>query len=261
MANHHESDDDATQDLPLSAAFARARQMYQKNNSGGLSTSERREAVRLLTSSQAMIESLGLFSSNEDMEDLATAYIKYLLVPFFLADILASSSSKALQERVQLVNTALCQHRTFLETCSQYQLLGSYASVYQREEEGLKIDHSMRREIKVAWFKQQRALNAQLQALEGASGSRVSSTLTCLICTSATSSARPIYSTRRQHSTPHQAAPVSPAQHSTAQHSTAQHSSGAYDQAGLVWHPEHAYQGPTRSSPPCTSTRVWRTVD
>ncbi len=49
---------------------------------------------------------LGLFSSNEQAEDIATADLKYLLVPFILGDMVSRSRTQDLHRRVALLNDA-----------------------------------------------------------------------------------------------------------------------------------------------------------
>lgn len=65
------------------------------------------EAVRCLQSCSTMVATLGLFSSNEQADDIATADLKYLLVPFLLGDMLSRSRTQDLHRRVGLLNDAL----------------------------------------------------------------------------------------------------------------------------------------------------------
>lgn len=53
-----------------------------------------------------MVAALGLFSSNEQAEDIATADLKYLLVPYLWGDLLSRSRTQDLSKRVQLLSNA-----------------------------------------------------------------------------------------------------------------------------------------------------------
>ena len=50
---------------------------------------------------------MGLFSTNEIAEDIATADLKYLLVPFLLADLQAQTTARDVAARRQLLEAAL----------------------------------------------------------------------------------------------------------------------------------------------------------
>ena len=51
-------------------------------------------AIRALQICEQRIEGLGLFSMNEDTEDVATGDLKYLLTAFHLATLLSSMQNK-----------------------------------------------------------------------------------------------------------------------------------------------------------------------
>lgn len=49
---------------------------------------------------------LGLFSSNEQVEDIATADLKYLLVPYLSGDMLSRSTTRDIHKRTELLKEA-----------------------------------------------------------------------------------------------------------------------------------------------------------
>jgi immunoglobulin-binding protein 1 len=153
-------------DMPLSVAFDEGIKLWQKMNAGSASQEEKNRAVDLLKRCHTLTEALALFSSNEQLEDISTGDLKYLLVPYYLADFQSSSGSTILQERVQIANEALQHYREFLDRCEEYDLLGSNKAVYQREEEGLPIDANTKRTIKVDRFKRQKAIDSHIATIE-----------------------------------------------------------------------------------------------
>ena len=84
--------------LPLSGLFARALKMFTQihgtaDSEGCGARGEEREALiaRALTvvqRAQDVAERAGLFSDNEALEDVKTGDLKYLLLPFFAAELL-----------------------------------------------------------------------------------------------------------------------------------------------------------------------------
>ncbi|CAO2145529.1 unnamed protein product [Urochloa humidicola] len=80
-----ESEDDA--DLPLPALFDRASRLHGLASSSALDQEGIRTGVELLRRCDEMVSKLGLFSPNETKEDVSTANLKYLLVPYYLGEM------------------------------------------------------------------------------------------------------------------------------------------------------------------------------
>ncbi|KAJ9517549.1 hypothetical protein QJQ45_024965 [Haematococcus lacustris] len=115
------------------------------------------------------VEASALFSSNEDADDIATADLKYLLAPFYLAELLTSSPAPdGPSQRLQLVKDALHCYSAFLLRCHQYGTLGGLAAkLYDREEMQTEAqDANSKRAAKIERFKADKALKAQLAVLE-----------------------------------------------------------------------------------------------
>lgn len=89
--------------LPLHALYARCMAIHQfqdKICSITPSTSQHQQQLLQQQGAQAVcrafaagVEAAGLFSSNEDAEDVATADLKYMQASYILAELLTSSSS------------------------------------------------------------------------------------------------------------------------------------------------------------------------
>ncbi|EIE22830.1 hypothetical protein COCSUDRAFT_42427 [Coccomyxa subellipsoidea C-169] len=113
-----------------------------------------------------MVAALGLFSSNEQAEDIATADLKYLLVPYLWGDLLSRSRTQDLSKRVQLLSNASELLRGFLEQCSEYGLLGPDEKSALMEAQGQgSIDPGTRRTQKIARIRLEKAARAKLDAL------------------------------------------------------------------------------------------------
>ncbi len=100
-------------------------------------------------------------------DDISTADLKYLLVPFYMAELLSSSSEPDLTQRLSSVGRAATLYSAFLHRCSSYDLMGRIAkALYDREEDGAPLDASMLRMSKVERFKRDRAIAQELEQLE-----------------------------------------------------------------------------------------------
>ena len=85
--------------LPLSGLFARALKMFTQIHGAadsegcGASEAERdaliARALTVVQRAQDVAERAGLFSDNEALEDVKTGDLKYLLLPFFAAELLS----------------------------------------------------------------------------------------------------------------------------------------------------------------------------
>jgi len=62
------------------------------------------ELLRRLRKAALLIDSLGLFSPNEDLDDVAGADIKYLLVPYYHADLIQRRPLTSLRKAIFAVS-------------------------------------------------------------------------------------------------------------------------------------------------------------
>lgn len=77
-----------------------------------------------LDSVRASVATAGVFSVNEDEEDLLTDNMKFLLVPFYVGELLAHGGGGGAEERLGRLRRAGEEYEAFLRRCSQYKLLG-----------------------------------------------------------------------------------------------------------------------------------------
>jgi immunoglobulin-binding protein 1 len=100
-------------------------------------------------------------------DDISTAYLKYLLVPFYMAELLSSSRDPDLTQHLSSVGRAATLYNAFLHRCSSYDLMGRIAkTIYDREEDGAPMDPAMLRMSKVERFKRDRAIAKELEQVE-----------------------------------------------------------------------------------------------
>ena len=164
--------DSSADDLPLPALLSRCQLVHRHLDNLIASARARPEllasAASLLQRCQHMVESQAIFSTNEDEEDISTADLPYLLVPFYRGELLCSSQASSTGQRMAQVSEATASFFQFLQRCSQYHLQGpvctKYYSLAEQEQDG--IDQATKRTAKIEKFKQDRAIAAQMEKLE-----------------------------------------------------------------------------------------------
>ncbi|KAL5508982.1 hypothetical protein EMCRGX_G004254 [Ephydatia muelleri] len=77
------------------------------------------EAVSSLEAATVMVNNLGLFSSNEELEDVATADLKYMLLPALLADV---TLQQVEGDRLKTVQKTLVYCVDYLHRCKEYSI-------------------------------------------------------------------------------------------------------------------------------------------
>ncbi|GMH37584.1 hypothetical protein BSKO_05457 [Bryopsis sp. KO-2023] len=116
---------------------------------------------------QTAVSRLGVFSSNEDEDDMATDSLKYLLVPYYSAEFLAQRPVREVVQRKGSLAGAMVCYDDFLRRCGQYGLLGEVCSETWRriEEEEVLTDSTTKRNEKVARFKREKAIESEMNRL------------------------------------------------------------------------------------------------
>lgn len=121
------------------------------------------KALEICQNCERVVESQGIFSANEDQEDLSTSDMRYLLAPYHTAELLSSSPVASPSQRLEQVQAAERGYSRFLHRLDQYKLLGDLGSkMYKHEEEHGALDPNTKRMLKIEKFKQDKNINAQL---------------------------------------------------------------------------------------------------
>ncbi|KAL4448055.1 hypothetical protein ABPG75_005274 [Micractinium tetrahymenae] len=174
-------DEQELRDLPLPALFQRARDLLKQLESAPASAPATQrlaaEAAACLRAAAAAADALALFSANEDRDDLATADIKYLLIPFYQAEVATHTHAEDPAVRLAALEAAGEHYRAFLHRCRQYDLLSPPAAalaegVLERGEGSSsgsgsrQLDPAALRQSKIEKFKRQKAIKTRIQELE-----------------------------------------------------------------------------------------------
>ncbi|PRW58850.1 TOR signaling pathway regulator [Chlorella sorokiniana] len=183
------SDAEELQEVPLKELFRRARSIVKQLEAAPASDPATQSLVargsECLRAAAAAVDALALFSTNEDRDDLATADIKYLLIPFYQAEVASYTHAADPRVRLAALSSAVQHYRAFLHRCRQYGLLSppaeALAEVALQQAEsgdggsssssgGRVVDATTLRQNKIEKFKREKAIKARIEALEQQEG-------------------------------------------------------------------------------------------
>ncbi|XP_021294173.1 PP2A regulatory subunit TAP46 [Herrania umbratica] len=149
------------EDMPLPALFEQARKIHLTATESGADQDLVKKGSEVLGKCEDMISKLGLFSSNETKDDISTTNLKYLLVPFYLAEL----TEKLVQgDRIQILKTSQAKLKEFISFCEAMELVPQ--EELEASAEGGSNSLADRRALKIARFRRQRAAEAKLTEIK-----------------------------------------------------------------------------------------------
>uniref|UniRef100_A0A0D9XNX9 PP2A regulatory subunit TAP46 n=1 Tax=Leersia perrieri TaxID=77586 RepID=A0A0D9XNX9_9ORYZ len=144
-------------DLPLPALFEKASHLHSLASSSSLDQEGVRKGVDLLRRCDEMVSKLGLFSSNETKDDVSTANLKYLLVPYYLGEM---TEKVAQEDRIPVLKASQDHLKEFISICEALELIPEDELELARQKQPDTMAN--RRAQKVARFKCQKAAETKL---------------------------------------------------------------------------------------------------
>lgn len=120
-----------------------------------------------------IVNSLALFSSNEELSEVPTSELRYLLLPAFLGDLFLRKSET---DRITLLNIAKVYFIDYLKRCKNYGVTDMDLSRYFEESDepqvGQKSIHQMAnsRQEKIARYKEQKEQEKRIKELRNILG-------------------------------------------------------------------------------------------
>ncbi|KAJ3270742.1 hypothetical protein HK104_004860, partial [Borealophlyctis nickersoniae] len=157
--------------LPLRGEFERAGALYNKLETSDLPSSDTayqadaNGAIKSLERAAYLVRSLGVFSSNEILEDINTTDLRYLLTHAYLGELHLKRVT-APTDRLSVLHTAQHHFDQFLSTCEQHEIFSKEDKKYLEAQlaGGIK-DLDKRREEKIARYKREKATKERLKDL------------------------------------------------------------------------------------------------
>ncbi|CAL9243315.1 unnamed protein product [Arabidopsis halleri] len=100
----------AMEEMPLLALFEQARKFHLAASESSVDQDVVKKGCEMFQKCEDMIGKLALFSSNETKEDISTNNLKYLLVPYYLAEL----TEKIIQDdRIPIVKASYAKLKEF----------------------------------------------------------------------------------------------------------------------------------------------------
>ncbi|XP_051138175.1 PP2A regulatory subunit TAP46 [Andrographis paniculata] len=143
--------------VPLPVIFEQARRIHQSACDSSVDQDTLRKGCELLRKCEEMIGKLGLFSSNETKEDISTINLKYLLVPYFLGELMEKITG---EERIQIIKTSQAKLKEFISFCEAMELVPEEELESSARASGNTSADLRAR--KIARFKRQKAAESKL---------------------------------------------------------------------------------------------------
>ncbi|KAL2339606.1 hypothetical protein Fmac_007546 [Flemingia macrophylla] len=145
------------EDLPLPALFEQARKIHAAATDSAADQEVVRKGCEILHRCEDMVNNLGLFSSNETKEDISTTNLKYILVPFYLAEL---TEKIAHDDRILILKASQAKLKEFISFCEAMELVPK--EELESYSEGALQSVADQRARKIARFKRQRAAESKL---------------------------------------------------------------------------------------------------
>ena len=151
--------------MPLSVLHGNAKEQLAVFKSGRPDAFS--DALRTLDQLEKAVDRAGLFSNNEDKDDLQTSCLQYLLAPFLKGELCANSPAIDPAERHRHLVSAEAAYSAYLQQCHQYGLLRNKESqLYAAAEDRKQQDPNSRRTEKIERFKRNKALTGLIEQLQ-----------------------------------------------------------------------------------------------
>lgn len=145
------------EDMPLPALFELGRKIHHNATEAGSADQDTvRKGCEALSKCEEMISKVGLFSTNETKEDISTTNLKYLLVPFYLAEL---TEKIAQDDRISIVKASMAKLKEFISFCEILELVPEEELQPSQGGSNSFVD---RRAQKIARFRRKRDAEAKL---------------------------------------------------------------------------------------------------
>nr|GMD02334.1 PP2A regulatory subunit TAP46-like [Ipomoea batatas]GMD30594.1 PP2A regulatory subunit TAP46-like [Ipomoea batatas] len=149
------------EEMSLSALFEQARKVHSMATESSADQDTVKKGCELLRKCEEMISKLGLFSANETKDEISTVNLKFLLVPYYLGELMEKISGG---DRLQILKASQAMLKEFIAFCEAMELV---------PEDELETSiptgpnaFADRRAKKIARFKRQKAAESKLLELK-----------------------------------------------------------------------------------------------
>lgn len=150
-------------EAPLPRAFREAMELRRRSKGGG--EVSKAELVALLRRTWSMAEANALFSTHEELDDVATKDVKYFLLPYYLAESLQEMEGADRRGRKDELRGSLRAIEEFLSLCRSYGVRGAEAVDDEGQDEA-QLDPQTARQRKIEDFKREKKIRERRAFIE-----------------------------------------------------------------------------------------------
>ncbi|CAM1511379.1 Fc.00g088920.m01.CDS01 [Cosmosporella sp. VM-42] len=131
------------------------------------------EALTLYARARQQISALGLFSPNEGVEDISTSDLPFLLVDYYVAELVQKTPNLSPAQRLDVLGQSRSAYERFLSLVDSYGLVHPpymrFLERYRDDVEAFAVvasnDPAQKRDGKIANFKAEKELKNKLETL------------------------------------------------------------------------------------------------
>ncbi|CDO73631.1 hypothetical protein BN946_scf185014.g101 [Trametes cinnabarina] len=157
------------EDIPLSSLFHRALTTAAKASNLPTLEDETQELVQSALSDlrqcTTRVAKLALFSPNEQLADIPTRDLVYLLLPYVLSEVQSRVRATEREDRIDLVQDVKSHLEAYIHYLEQYEVITPEdRDLYGRPTSSV-TDPAKRRELKIKQFKREKDIKARIEAV------------------------------------------------------------------------------------------------
>ncbi|RPD66504.1 serine/threonine protein phosphatase PP2A-associated protein [Lentinus tigrinus ALCF2SS1-7] len=156
-------------EIPLSSLFHRALTTASKALNLPTIEDETQELIQSalmdLRQCSSRVAKLSLFSTNEQLADIATRDLVYILVPYVLSEVLSRVRTTDTEERIDLVRNVKRHLESFIHYLELYGIVTEEDKELYGQSASSVIDPAKRRELKIKQYKREKDIKARIEAV------------------------------------------------------------------------------------------------
>ncbi|KAI0723871.1 serine/threonine protein phosphatase PP2A-associated protein [Cerioporus squamosus] len=157
------------EELPLSTLFHRALTTASKALNLPTIEDETQELIQAsladLRQCSSRVAKLSLFSANEQLADIATRDLVYILVPYVLSEVLSRVRTTDREERIDLVSSVKRHLESYIHYLELYEIVTEEDKALYGRSASSVTDPAKRRELKIQQYKREKDIKARIEAV------------------------------------------------------------------------------------------------
>ncbi|KAI0707756.1 serine/threonine protein phosphatase PP2A-associated protein [Earliella scabrosa] len=124
-----------------------------------------RSALADLRQCSSRVAKLALFSANEQLADIPTRDLVYILVPYVLSEVTSRIRTTDREERIDLASSVKRYLESFIRYLEQYEIITEEDKALYGRPASSVTDPAKRRELKIKQYKREKDIKAHIEAV------------------------------------------------------------------------------------------------